>query len=257
MADQSAVAVKGRMFLYRQPELLTAEDHGALGITPPARPYDFAAKVGAVPLLASEIPAAQRWYPVVFSDVDKPTLFAVLGLEDDANLFLRSDGSWTPYAYVPAYLRRYPFALANGGEGRFALVIDRGAEAVVENPSYPFFEEGAPTQNTRAMSDFCADFEKEQRRTEQFLTRLKELELLAPRRARYRTAEGEERELARYVGVMPERVSQLAPEVLQELNGNGMLAAIYAHLFSLDNWLALLERRRQAQAADGGEPDAG
>lgn len=250
VAQNSAVAVQGKMFLYQQPELLTAEEHGALGITPTDRPYDFVASVGAVPLLASEIPAAQRSFPVVFSDVEKPSIFAVLGLDDRSNLFVGPDGRWAPFTYVPAYVRRYPFALADGGNQRFALVVDRAAATVVENARFPFFENGAPTSETRAMSDFCADFEKEQRRSEEFLARLRELDLLAPRRARYRTREGEERELARYVGVIPERLTALTPAQLADLHGSGMLAAIHAHLFSVDNWLQLLERRRLQSATD-------
>ena len=64
---------EGSMFLYEKPEVLTLEDHGALGITPLERPFDFAAKIQTVPLVATEIASAQKNYPVIFSNLEKPT----------------------------------------------------------------------------------------------------------------------------------------------------------------------------------------
>jgi hypothetical protein len=65
----------------------------------------FAADTPFVPIVASELAAAARDYPVVFA-ADSAQPLAILGLER-RNLFVE-DGRWSAAAYVPAYVRRYP-----------------------------------------------------------------------------------------------------------------------------------------------------
>jgi hypothetical protein len=36
---------------------------------------------------------------------------AVLGLENQQNLFVTENGSWEAAVYLPAYIRRYPFCM--------------------------------------------------------------------------------------------------------------------------------------------------
>ena len=50
---------------------------------------------------------------------------AVVGLQDEVNLFVDEGGAWAENTYVPAYLRTHPFALARTGGDRVALVLDR------------------------------------------------------------------------------------------------------------------------------------
>ncbi|HET6628644.1 MAG TPA: SapC family protein, partial [Woeseiaceae bacterium] len=69
--------VLGRMFLYEQPQLLTKEEHGGLGLSAVPQPYDFARRVRALPLVTLEFPVAQRDYPIVFSDSELPAPLAV------------------------------------------------------------------------------------------------------------------------------------------------------------------------------------
>ena len=123
--QESAPQLTGNMFLFERPELLTKEQHGNLGMTPPEKPFSFCSKVRAIPLTVSEIPSAMKNYPVVFASLEDPTPLAVVGLVDEANLFVGEDGKWQDMAYLPGYIRRYPFALANEAEGdRLATVID-------------------------------------------------------------------------------------------------------------------------------------
>src|SRR3546814_5845522 len=66
----------------------------------------FAAETPFLPIVASEIVAAARSYPVLFAgDTAQPMV--VLGLEP-TNLFVE-DGRWASDCYIPAYVRRYPF----------------------------------------------------------------------------------------------------------------------------------------------------
>jgi hypothetical protein len=69
----------------------------------------FAAAAQSVPLGLGEIEAAAQHYPVLFTSGPTPTPVALLGLREGSNLFLRPDGSWQSDAYVPAYVRAFPF----------------------------------------------------------------------------------------------------------------------------------------------------
>ncbi|MEO0423748.1 MAG: SapC family protein [Pseudomonadota bacterium] len=242
--------VEGKMFLYEQPELLTVDDHGALGVTPPPRPFDFAAKVRAIPLVVSEIASAQRNFPIIFSDMENPVPLAVVGLSENSNLFVDADGRWDQDAYIPAYLRCHPFALAVTGDEKFAVVVDRAAPSVGENAEFPFFDGQEMAPNTKAMVDFCGKYEGERRKTMEYVERLKALDLLGPRRATHKVpGSDEEQTIASYIAVVPEKLGDLPADTVKELNDVGMLAVTYAHLFSLENWLRLLERHQRVMAA--------
>ncbi len=247
----SVVPVEGKLFLYEQPELLTLEDHGSLGISPPARPFDFAARVRAIPLVVSEIASAQRHYPIIFSEMENPVPLAVVGLGEESNLFVDADGRWSADAYIPAYLRCYPFALAMTNDEKFAVVVDRAASAVGENAEFPFFDNGEMAPNTKAMVDFCGKYEGERRKTTEYVERLKSLGLLGARRATRKPSDGgEEQTIASYIAVVPELLGDLPADTVTALNDSGMLAVTYAHLFSLENWLPLFERHQSVVAAN-------
>jgi hypothetical protein len=237
---------KGKMFLYQQPELLTKEDHGHLGMNPTDKPYQFAHGIMSVPLLAAEIFSAQKHYPVVFSGQDGAQPLAVLSINDQDNLFVDDQGNWEAYCYVPSYLRRYPFAFATSEDDKFAMVIDRASAAISDLPEHPFFEGDELSQHTQEMVDFCGQYEAERRRTDEFTAKLKELDLLSLQSATPQ-AEPESKPLASYYAVDGKKLESLSPEQLHELHSKGFLSFIFAHLFSMENWNRLLERSRISQ----------
>lgn len=226
-------------FLWKQPELLTPEEHGNLGITPVDTPLSFASESRGIPLTMVEFRSAQHNFPIVFSDDKDPVPLAAVGLAEPRNLFIDADGRWVPDVYVPAYLRAHPFALARVEADRFAVVVDRAAPLVSEKPETPFFVNGELTETIRKAVDFSQGYEAEFERTREFCARLKELELLSPQRMRQ---QGSEEDLVRYFAVDTEKFNALPAETLASLFKEGYLAAIFAHLFSLDQWNELLRR---------------
>lgn len=236
---------EGSMFLYEKPEILTKEDHGALGITPLERPFDFASKIQTVPLVATEIASAQKNYPIIFSNANDPQALAVVSIVEGNNMFVDSDGQWEQFHYVPAYLRRYPFAFAKGGEDQFALVIDRATTGITENPKVPFFDGDAISAETQKAIDFCSQYEGEWRRSKDFNAKLKELDLLDVQEVTHGGPNDEKPQfkLASYYAVNTEKLNELSPEVIQDLHKSGYLSFIYAHLYSMENWGKLIERR--------------
>ena len=169
------------------------------------------------------------------------------------NLFVDADGNWEHGAYVPAYLRRYPFALASRSEDEYVVVVDRAADCIAANPERPFFDGDAVTPEIRSLIDFCSQYDAETRATDKFGLRLRELGLLTGQRVSREHPDGHQETVATYVAVDVKKLNELDKETVHELFANGYLGAIFAHLFSLDNWNTLLDRHaRQRNAASSG-----
>lgn len=238
--------LEGNLFLYRKPQLLTVEEHGHLGLITSGRPYDFVRAIRVVPLAAAEISTAQKFYPVIFADLEKPTLLAVVGVDDDRNLFVDDNGHWDSAAYVPSYVRCHPFALAGSSSDQFAVVIDRAASVISENPDQPFFDGQTLAEPIQARVDFCAQFSAHRKVTDAFCNRLLELDLLSGQQATFKPeGKGKEQSIASYVAVDIEKLRKLDATTVEKLFRDGMLPAIYAHCFSLENWSRLLERQQR------------
>lgn len=243
MPDE-APRIEGELFLYDKPELLTRDKHGHLGLSPVERPFEFAASARAVPIVASEIATVQKHYPVVFSSLEDPALVAITGLSDGVNLFVGDNGQWEPGAYIPAYLRSYPFAFADTPDDRFAVVIDTASPAVSDSPVEPFFDGDGLNPAIQSKVDLFSRIGAERRKTGEFCARMSSLDLLSGQQVT-RTVGGEQQSIASYVSVDAAKLETLDPESLWELHRSGLLAAVYAHIFSLDNWSALLGRHQR------------
>src|SRR6185312_3345900 len=171
----------------------------------------------------------------------------VMGVNADENLYVDEKGAYAPDAYLPAYVRRYPFVLANDAAAqRMVVCIDSKAPMVGENPDAPFFENGEPTAYTQGAIDFCNNFEQEAQRTLSFVNLLKELDLFEDKTASYTPPTGADgvvlapQTIAQYQGVSEAKLNALAPDKLKSLASNGALAQIYSHLISLFGWDRLI-----------------
>ena len=178
----------------------------------------------------------------------------VCALAPRRNLFVRPDGSYTPGAYIPGYLRQHPFFLASGLDDRLVLCIDRGSPLVREGgDGHALFANGVPTPFLDRAADFCRSYAEAEQRTADFAALLDEYELIEPRQAHFQEAGadgrlGEPRLLLDYGAVSEAALAALPPPALADLRDRGALAAIYAHLMSLGNWDVLA-----ALAAGDGE----
>ncbi len=241
----AGVHLTGKMFLYKQPEPLTPEEHGELGLTPPARPFDHVKSERAIPLTVAEFVNAQRHYPIVFLSMDDPVPLAIVGVNENENLFVDENGMWDPLSYVPAYLRCYPFTLALHGQDEkpVAVIVDRAAEAVSEDAEYPFFVDGEVSPQTKQMIDFCAAYQRERRRTADFCKRLIELDLLTLQKASYSNeGHAEPIPLPDHISIDLDKLNELPADTIVDLHRNGFLASIYVQHYSRENWRYLITR---------------
>ena len=261
--------LSGQVLFYRQPELLTRDMHGKLGVNASPTRFGFASSSNMCPLTVQEFGAASTSYPIVFIGTDYNPV-AVLGLVDGQNLFATPELGFDFDAYIPAFIRRYPFVLAQPGPSvgpadadRLLVGIDRGYEYIAEGAAYPFFDDaGEPTEYTQRSMQFCNDFEAQSRTTRQFVDMLKGFDLFETRNTTYTpqepdgTVSGEPQTIAEYFGISEEKLKKLPKAKLAEMVENGALQQIYAHLNSMFGWDRLMARHVQRWQAQGGAPAA-
>ncbi|OFX04865.1 MAG: hypothetical protein A3E78_05570 [Alphaproteobacteria bacterium RIFCSPHIGHO2_12_FULL_63_12] len=243
---QGAPQITGKMFLFEQPELLNIEQHRELGIDPAKKPFDFCSKIRAVPLTISEIPEASKRYPVVFMSKEEPVPLAIVGFHDDNNLFVDDDGNWENYAYIPGYLRRYPFALAgeSGGGDRLAFVVDRAYEGVSTESSRKLFQNGELSDFAKQAMEFTRTYESDRRLTDQLMKALKKYDIIQPQTAQYTPAgETEPRPFTQYFGIDEQKLTALSDQQFLELRQMNIFGVIYSHIHSLANWRDMISRR--------------
>ncbi len=263
-ADQGPVNV-GSVLFYRQLEPFTVEDHGSLGVSLTPNPYAFLAGTYAVPITADEFQFAAVSYPIIFAAQSKAPL-ALMGPYPGVNVFIADDGAMDPDAYVPAYVRRYPFLPVAvegprdplGGHGRMLLCIDRAATTISDRPEIPFFENGQHSQYTKDAVESCNKFEELARRTREFLRLLEEHDLFEPMqltapRANPDGTEAPPQKVSDCLRVSEEKLNALPNDVYIKLRDIGIPGLVYAHLLSLSLWPKLLSRyaRRKAEAPFG------
>jgi SapC len=249
--------VSGNALFYSRPEPLNLQAHSKIGLRRIEKPFGFAASSQAIPLTVGEFVNASLSYPVIFAGERRQPL-GVMGIEANVNMFVLPTGFFEVGIYVPAYIRRYPFVLANDeSRGQFVVCIDRAAEMLGDLPDLPFFDPaGQPTDYTKGCIQFCNDYEVEVKRTESFVTLLNDLDLFETRKTTYTPAnpdgsQGEPQDIAEYFAISEDRLKALPDAKLRELMDNGALRQIFAHINSLVTWDKLISLQFARQVAAG------
>jgi hypothetical protein len=204
----------------------------------------------AVPATVDEFPLLQRYYPIVFSVGEDPIPLALMGLNEGTNVFLDENGVPLDHSvYVPAYMRRYPFLLARlrPDSDELSLCFDPTSGAIGDFPDgEPLFDNKEPSEATKAVLQFCEQFETAGQRTAAFVQELKKSGLLMDGEVAIQP-EGTPQPFI-YRGfrmVDEEKLRELRGDELRKMNQNGMLALIYAHLFSLSQIREVFARQVQ------------
>ncbi len=236
----------GELLFYNRPARLNRIEHAKLRFTPLAN-FEFARKVTAVPLMAVEFPLACRQYPIIFVQSPEGVVGAqaVLSLAEGVNSFVDFKGRWTA-TYVPAFIRRYPFVLAEIPDkpDDFDVAFDEGSGCFHPKKGEPLFDDqGAPTAFLQAQIDFLKNFHAEHQRTRQVLETLKTDGLLVPFNVDIvRGGDKAQFAVRNTLAVDEAKLAGLASEKVGAYLKSGMMAMIYAHLISLQSFLAIANR---------------
>lgn len=196
--------------------------------------YGFARDMNAVPLSTAEFAAAAREYLIVFfeeGDVVAPA--AILGLRDHENLYVNSDGSWKGN-YVPLFLQRYPFVLAHNAAAKtYTLCIDEDSDHCNQTGigDSLFNIDGKTSQYLLNMLNLTKHWRKSIQDSHAFCDRLRALNLLTENKINFMIGD-KQASTSGILMVDNDRLNELRPEQLAELQKSGDLEFIYAHNFS-------------------------
>ena len=222
---------------YKQVVPLNHADHGNYH----ARKTDKAewmANQHAIPLTVEEFPAAQRFYPIVFSVGDNPVPLGLMGMSEGINVFVDEEGALREDVYVPAYARRYPFILARlrPDADELSLCFDPQCNLIGEfEDGEPLFIGDEPSEHIQNTLKFCEQFEIAGNKTNAFMAELIKHDLLMDGELSFQR-DGDENPMV-YRGfkmVNQEKLRELRGDILRSWNQNGMLPLVFAHLFSLE-----------------------
>ena len=221
---------------YNAPEALSRVAHANLKVVV-SGDFSFARNTSSVPLAISEFSAASGHYPIAFLSVKgdtKPSMpVALLSIAQDKNDYIDSEGHWRKGSYVPAYVRRYPFAFASDeSSGNLVLCADLASDRISTSEGAPLFNNGEPTEATTRMLGFCTSYQQDYVATEQFVTVLGQMNLLREQRLVLRGASGS-RTLAGLRLLDRTAFRKLDDASFLRLRSLGYLGPIYAHLASL------------------------
>jgi hypothetical protein len=252
----SAPQQSGLPILYNDLVPLSSEQHAGWG-TKSLSGLHFLKDQHAVPLIIDEFVQVQRSFPIIFADAETPVPLALMGLNEGVNVFLDAEDHFTQQLYVPAYIRRYPFMLAQLGPNpqELSLCFDPSSGAVgPDGEAVKLFDGGEPSQVTKDILSFCESFEQGAQRTGAFIKELQDLDLLMDGEVSIQPEGATQPHIYRgFKMVNEEKLRDLRGDQLRKMMQNGMLTLIMAHLFSLD----LMREIYGRQAAQGKLPPVG
>ena len=247
--------MSAQMLIYENAVPLSSEAHRDLSVRL-GQSFAFAARVNSVPLLAAEFGATAPHMAIVFAGDGAAMMpAALLGLRQDENLFVSESGEWQG-AYIPAFLRRYPFVFAqdpNDAE-RLTLCIDEAFEGVNRDGRGErlFDADGNRTVFLSQSLQFATDYQAQHQVTLDFCKRLVDLDLMEDATATATLPNGKVLALSGFKRVSVEKLRALSDADVLGLFRADMLGLIYQHLASLGAMQAMIGRameRADVQAA--------
>ena len=131
----------------------------------------------------------------------------------------------------------------------YDVAFDEASECFSTDTGYgqPLFsDQGEPATFLQSQIEFLRAFQREHQRTQEFLSRIQEAELLIPQNVDVVRADRERFGVRNALIVDEPRLTNLPPAKIQAFLAAGYFGWIYAHLISLQCFLALANRAGRA-----------
>ncbi len=222
--------------------------HAGMGLDSGAG-YAWCAGMNAVFINAAEFSKVALDYPIAFArepNVGEFMPVALLGMKARQNLYVDQRGRWREHVYIPSYVRRYPFCIAElppgKGETRAQRLVCVQEQALTKHSPQPLFTvNGDPTPAWQPINKLLEAMEGALQQTRVLAHRLEALNLLVPFDALALPKKGERMRLQGLYRVDEVQLASAQSRDLRTLLKKGELRAIYAHLLSLENFGRLLD----------------
>ncbi len=235
---------------YDKPVLLNRQVHKNTKIAS-STSFAFTQKISSLYMAGVEFMDASKEYAIVFTQVagHKIAPVVILGLRDAENLFVGADGLWQA-SYIPAFVRRYPFVLAELSGHQMGVCIDEGYAGLNEKDGEALFDgHGNNTPFLQNALDFLNRYQVEYMRTDRFCQRLKKLGILTQMNAKADSFDGSSHLVNGLMVVDDRKLLQLGDAQALDIFKSGELGWIYAHLASLSNLNRLVDKLAHSKRA--------
>jgi len=234
---------------YEKPVLLDREKHRQRKVKPSSS-FAFARKANSLYIAAVEFSEAFKEYPIVFTRPASGRIVpvAMLGLRARENLFIGDDERWLA-SYVPAFVRRYPFVLAELGDQQLGVCIDEAFSGLNDTEGEALFDaKGANTPFLQNALDFLNRYQQEYNRTELFCQRLEQAGVLREMNAKADMVDGRSFTVGGLLVVDEQKLMALPDAVALSLFRAGELHLVSMHLASLSNMKKLVDRMAERKS---------
>lgn len=240
-------------------EVLNNVDHKDLRVIT-TRSAEFGDNVMYGLTFAAEFRYIQAHYPIVFrKDAGSGEFQAValFGFEAQENLFL-ADDKWDA-TYIPLSVERLPFMIGvqqgvdGSPEGRQLMMhVDMDSPRLSQTQGEAvFLAHGAPTEYLERMNSVLKAIDDGLGSNPGFIAALLKADLLESFVLDVELQPGSPHRLMGFYTINEDKLAQLAPSTLADLNQQGYLLPIYMVIASMANLRALIARRQQRLALAG------
>lgn len=229
------------LLFYKETVALNREQHKDIRFSP-LTDYRFTKKCNSVPLTGIEFFEASRDYPVVFSQGESGEYFplALLSLKDNDHQLMDEEGQWDD-VYIPAFIRRYPFALTDDG----TVCFDTQAEHFkCEEGKSLFSTEGENSEALTSAITFLNHFDAQHKHTQAFCQAAKEADIFKPFNVQVMLEKDQPLRLEGLFILDETKLTALTEEQVSEWFKKGWIAWSYAHMHSLGALTRLIKRHQ-------------
>jgi len=239
------------LLFYQEPTALNREQSKDLRFTP-STDFSFAKEVNSVPLTGIEFFEASRDLPVLFSRDEAGNYYplALLSLANDGHFLNDEGGAWGD-VYIPAFIRRYPFALSEDA----TVCFDNKAPHFASDEGEALFnEDGENTEALNSIVNFLNRYDAQNKVTHDYCAECAEQDLFKAFNIQVMLEKNKPLRLEGLFAIDEQKLNQLPEEKVGEWFKKGWLAWSYAHMHSLGALRRLV--KRQQQSADASESDS-
>ncbi|MEO5330885.1 MAG: SapC family protein [Magnetococcus sp. YQC-5] len=228
-----------QLIFYQKAEPIHKDFHRQIRLDRNPTDFSFARHTNSVMLAGIEFQLAAKEYPIVFVKANQDNIFAtaLLGVRSDENLFTDQEGRWDAQ-YIPAFVRRYPFILAEveNMPNQLTLCMDSDYPGFSTNQGEALFQEnGDPSEMLTKTLQFLRDCHDGYQRTQLFIKRLQDLDLFVTLTTAIEMPDGRKFAIQGLMAVDENKLLALNEQHAMEMFRLGEMAWIYTHLLSLSN----------------------
>ncbi|ALE03188.1 SapC family protein [Bartonella ancashensis] len=224
----------------------------------PLSDMSFAQDTHWLPLASSEYFQAALDYPILFMSAQDDqqkrhyTSIALVGLSNNQNDYITADKNWQPNVYIPAFVRRYPFILAQlPNEKELSVCFDQQPRTFNEVEGTNIFNsDGSISPFMEERIHFLESFKIAMEKTAEFTETLDKMDLFSQKTISVKNDKGRSAQLEDFWIVDEEKFHKLSANQLAKLHKSGFLGLIFAHLMSMNNLVKLLSLRSTNQTSN-------